>query len=145
MKPPFIAGAGAWGRGDDEAGLLAVRELHSLGIAAVELHDFTALPDLLDGVEAAILVDAVLGPWPPGRILEFHGIDDLPGQWPLSTHGYGLLSGLRLTRQLRRLPPRLRLYGITAARFAFGHAASPPVASAARRTARRILLQLSPA
>ena len=145
---PLIVGLGNRLRGDDGAGvavakLIAARrpELAPLPYEGEPL----GLLELWDGVEEAILIDAVAGER-PGRI---HRLTDpeqelrrLPSAG--STHLHGLAETLELCRVLGRVPPRLTVIGIEAQRFALGTGLTPPVRRAAETVAAALLAELTP-
>lgn len=135
--------------GDDQAGWLVVDDLLAGGVQpgeglAIEKLDrpgATLIPRL-ENASRVILIDAMQGGGPAGRIRHF----DLNG-WPgygggLSSHGFGVLDALALARELGSLPPRLDVYGIEIGSAMPGEAPGTAVASAARQLARRIAAEL---
>ncbi len=137
-----VIGVGQGLRGDDAAGQEVVRlwqqaypETAARPGVRVESTDRSglALLDLLDGVDAAVLVDAVRSSSQPGTL---HRLD--PDQLSLtlsdsgSSHGWGLAGTLKLIRSLgtsRTIMP-IRLVGIEAAQADFGAGLSAPVQQA---------------
>ncbi len=119
-----IIGIGQTLRGDDAAGIEALRAWQqafpeSAGQPNVEVQ-YSELPglgliDLLDGFDAAILVDAVNSAAQPGTV---HRLDStaLKAFAPdsKSAHGWGVGETLELARQMRPSGPqvRIRLVGI---------------------------------
>ncbi len=143
-KPGIIKviGIGQSLRGDDAAGLEAVRlwqqkyfQNHEHQIIQVELAELpgVGLLSLLDGVKAAILVDAVQSHSIPGtiHILTENQVEAL-GEGPGSAHGWGVAETLSLGRQLEpsSLPNQLVVIGIEAGQMNMGEALSPRVQSA---------------
>jgi hydrogenase maturation protease len=126
-----VIGVGNAACGDDAAGLLAARRL-----GGVELEgDPSALLDLFDGVDEAVVIDAVRSGAAPGTV---HRLD--VGAAPVtamprgaSTHLLGLAEALELARVLGRLPRRATVYGIEGTRFAVGDTVSPAVTAAIDR------------
>ncbi|HET8758253.1 MAG TPA: hydrogenase maturation protease, partial [Solirubrobacteraceae bacterium] len=119
-----MIGVGNAVRGDDAAGLLAARAL-----GGVELEgDPSALIDLFDGLDAAVVVDAVRSGAAPGTVRRF---DAAGGPLPAairsstSTHLVGIAEAIELARTLDRLPPRLTVYAIEGERFEAGAPVSP--------------------
>jgi hydrogenase maturation protease len=124
-----VIGVGNAARGDDAAGLLAAR-----AVGGIELEgDASALLDLLDGLDAAIVVDAVRSGAPAGTV---HRFDAAGGPLPTairsstSTHLVGIAEAIELARALDRLPPRVTVYAIEGERFDLGAPVTPAVAAA---------------
>lgn len=139
----MIIGCGAPDRGDDAAGLLAVRRLRELGVEAREFSgDGAALIELWDGHATVILIDAVVTGRAPGTVTVWNG-NDAPVAPDVfrGTHAFGVAQAVQLARVLGRMPPKLWIYGIEASRFDIGSAPSPEVASAAESIARSIAAQ----
>jgi hydrogenase maturation protease len=130
-RRPLVVGIGSAARGDDAAGLIAARRLGGIELEG----DPSALIDLLDGVEDAVVIDAVRSDAPPGTVHRI-AVGDAPvAALPrgASTHLIGLAEALELARVLGRLPPRTTVYGIEGGRFGLGDALSPVVAAAVER------------
>lgn len=145
-----IIGIGQSLRGDDAAGLSAVRlwleTFHAgalppgLQVELVELVGIGLL-NLLEGARYAILVDAVHSGAKPGTIHrlnegQLESFKDGSG----SAHGWGVAETLSLGRQLTplRLPPKLILIGIEAGQFNLGDAMSLEVVESLPEVARFI-------
>jgi hydrogenase maturation protease len=127
----LVVGVGNADRGDDAAGLLAARRLGGIELEG----DPSALIDLLDGVDDAVVIDAVRSGSEPGTVHRI-AVGDAPvAAIPraASTHLIGLADALELARVLGRLPRRTTVYGIEGGRFALGDAVSPAVAAAIER------------
>jgi hydrogenase maturation protease len=137
--------------GDDQAGWLTIDALFAAGLHSedglvIEKLDRpgTSLIPLLGKAAWVILVDAMQGSGPAGRIRHFDQTD-----WPqhtkgLSTHGVGVLDALSLACALGSLPPRIDLYGIEIGSANPGAPAADEIASAARQLAHCIAAALSP-
>ena len=135
--------------GDDQAGWLVVDALLAEGVQvgegiAIEKLDRpgASLIPRLENASRAILIDAMQGGGPAGRIWHFDRTD-----WPgygggLSNHGFGVLDALALARELGSLPPRLDVYGIEIGPAVAGETAGTAVQDAARQLARRIAAEL---
>ncbi len=103
--------------GDDAAGLEAARRLAAAPPPGTEIiaadRPGSDLIDLLDGAEAAILIDAVRSGSAPGTL---HDLDlrDLPasGGRLASSHDLGVADAVRLAATLGKAPQRGRLLGI---------------------------------
>jgi hydrogenase maturation protease len=135
----LVLGIGQSLRGDDAAGLAAVRlwqaqQTESAGRVRVELCELPGLGllDLLDGMDAAILVDALQGTGRPGSLVRL-GPDELAAFTPdaQSAHGWGVAETLLLGRSLYPQVAlcRITLIGIFGERFNLGVELSPSVQS----------------
>ncbi len=145
-----IIGIGQSLRGDDAAGLEAVRlwqatyparpREQDIQVELAELPGFGLL-SLLEGSAAAILVDAVHSQAVPGTIhvLSENELEVL-GAGSGSAHGWGVAETLALGRQLMpgSLPENLRLVGIEAGQLELGQLLSPQVQSALPQVAEMI-------
>ena len=137
-----VIGIGQSLRGDDAAGLDAIRQWQEeypetasrpeIHVEASELPGL-ALIDLLKDTDAAVLVDAVKSSAKPGTIHRLKA-DDLSAFTPdaHSAHGWGVAETLQLGCQLypalKNLP--VRLVGIEAGQVAVGSGLSPTVSQA---------------
>lgn len=137
--------------GDDQAGWLVVDALAALGFPQAGLaltlekldRPGVTLVGRLARADWGILVDAMQGGGPPGRIQAF-GQD----AWPdythgLSSHGVGVLDALALARELDSLPRRMDLYGIEIGAANPGEDASSAIREAARQLGRSIAANLA--
>ncbi|HEX8991634.1 MAG TPA: hydrogenase maturation protease [Anaerolineales bacterium] len=127
-----VIGIGQTVRGDDGAGIAAVRKWqesfpHTATRPDVSVH-FSELPgldllDLLEGFDAAVLVDALDGGGVPGTIHRL-GPDEIAAfaSGARSAHGWGVGETLALAQHvnsgLGRIP--IRLVGITAEQMQLG-------------------------
>lgn len=145
-----IIGIGQSLRGDDAAGLEAVRfwqeiyqSKHSSSAVRVELAELPgiSLLNLLEGSGAAILVDAVHSSARPGtiHILAESQLEAFTQAFA-SAHGWGVAETLSLGRQLMpsAMPDKLVLIGIEAGQLQLGDTLSPAVRSALPEAARLI-------
>ena len=107
--------------GDDRVGWEVVERLKGEGVAArfPEVRFDTAdrpgslLLTTLEGVDAAILIDAVEAGLAPGEIVRLADeAIDARAETLFSSHGLGVGQALQLGRSLGRLPPRLILFGV---------------------------------
>lgn len=151
-KPGIIKviGIGQSLRGDDAAGLEAVRLWQEIYLARPDHQnvqvELTELPgisllSLLEGAQSAILVDAVHSQAIPGSI---HNLseDQLEafGDGSGSAHGWGVAETLSLGRQITpsSLPEKLHLIGVEAGQLSIGDTLSPEVQSALPQAAELI-------
>ncbi len=137
-----VIGIGQSMRGDDAAGLEAVRAWRTAFPATAANPDLTienaempglGLLDLLEGNQAAIIVDAVQSGSGPGTIheatpdtLEAFAADSK------SAHGWGAAETLRLGRKLDPSLEQIEVLviGIEAEQFSIGNGLSPAVREA---------------
>ncbi len=145
-----IIGVGQSLRGDDAAGIEAVRRWHQScqarhGIANVQV-ELVELPgvdllNLLEGSEAVLLVDAVHSGANPGTV---HQLDEnqlasfTAGSG--SAHGWGVAETLALGRRIMpsTMPKKLVLIGVEAGQINLGNALSSEVEAAFPKVARKI-------
>jgi hydrogenase maturation protease len=124
-----VVGVGNAVRGDDAAGLLAAR-----AAGGIELEgDPSALIDLFEGADEAVVIDAVRSGAAPGTVQRID-VSERPLPAALrssaSTHLVGLADAIELARALGRLPPTVTVYGIEGERFDTGAPVSATVAAA---------------
>ena len=145
-----VIGIGQQLRGDDEAGLAAVRlweeiypETAGDSMIRVELAESpgVGLLSLLAGVDSAVLVDAVLVEGEPGDLLLLEESDlaaYLDGAG--SAHGWGVSETLALGHKIQpeAMPERIIIIGIGAGQVGLGRGFSPGVAAALEPAARLI-------
>jgi hydrogenase maturation protease len=145
-----IIGIGQTLRGDDGAGIQAVRRwqeaypatatLPQIRLALEELPGLSLL-DRLVGVTAAILVDAVHSGSTPGQLHSLE-ISDLDAFRPESdsAHGWGVAETLYLGRLLypSELPEKIILIGIEAGGMSLGDGLSQAVGDALEQAAGMI-------
>jgi len=103
--------------GADSCGLAAARRLEReppTGAQVVAMdRPGAGLIDLLDGVDAAILIDAIRSGAPPGTVHDVDLREVLRSSArPVSSHDFGVAAAIHLAEALGKLPPRGRLLGI---------------------------------
>jgi hydrogenase maturation protease len=143
-----VVGIGQSLRGDDAAGLEAVRlwqeqypqTAHRVRVEFPELPGLGLL-DLLEGINAAILVDAVHSSAAPGTLIQI-GPEDLASFTPDagSAHGWGVAETLQLGRSLypSLASCYITLIGIVGGQFDLGEGLSPEVRAALTAAVERI-------
>lgn len=138
-----VVGLGQALRGDDVAGLEAVR-LWERTFPATATHpqvriEYAESPgltllSLLEGATAALLVDAVQSGSAPAGTVHLLSEADLPAflQGAASAHGWGVAETLALARQadLADLPVQIVLLGVEMAQAEVGAGLSPAVQEA---------------
>jgi hydrogenase maturation protease len=143
-----VIGVGNAWQADDGAGLVVAQRLRSLvpeGVEVVELEgEPVALVQAWEGADEAYVVDAVSSGAEPGTV---HRVDATETPLPrelsnASTHLFGVGESVELARSLGRLPRRLVVYGIEAARISAGNELSPEAQRAVEETATKVLAEL---
>jgi hydrogenase maturation protease len=141
-----IIGIGNEDRGDDAAGLLAVRCLRARLPAGVEVIESdgepTRLLDLLAGTRRVMIVDAA-GPGEcPGGVRRLPAPAAGRARIPASTHNLGLPEALALGAALG-VTPAVTIYTIEGMSFEPGGDVSSEVQRGAREAADSILAELN--
>jgi hydrogenase maturation protease len=137
----LIIGCGNPVRGDDAAGLLTVRHLRELGIAAQEHNgDALGLIEAWRGADTVVLIDTVVTGSKSGKVTTWDAIaHPLAGDcFHCSTHSFGVAGAVELARMLGRLPSHLQIYGIEGKAFEIGTKPSPAVLRGVEQTAQQI-------
>jgi hydrogenase maturation protease len=150
-----VIGIGQSLRGDDAAGLAAVRLWEkersvqdTQTNVQVELEELPGigLLNLLEGTSFAILVDAVRSAAPPGTIhrLAEHQLESFQSSSG-SAHGWGVAETLTLGRTLfpQQMPAKLLLIGIEAGQLQVGETLSPEVEASLPEVAQLIEQQIT--
>ena len=145
----IVLGIGNPDRGDDAAGRVVaqlVREQAPPGVLVVE-HDgeATSLLARLEGMSAAVIVDACYSGQPAGTVQRFDvNQGALPSvRFGLSTHSFGLDTAIELARSLEQLPRHCVVYAIEGQSFDAGAGLSPAVAAAVRSVVERVVVDLA--
>jgi len=139
-----VIGVGQRMRGADAAGRLVADRLAADGDGAYPVRgcdgDALELIDAWQDADAALLVDAMVTGGQPGELLRFDASDaPLPAAaGRSSTHDLGLADAIELARALRRLPPRVIVFGIEADDFTPGAPLSPAVLAGVERAATAV-------
>jgi len=147
-----VIGIGQSLRGDDAAGLEAVKmwqALHAESAARVQV-EFAELPgvallDLLEGMDAAILVDAVHSSTGAGTVIRLES-NELAGFSPDagSAHGWGVAETLQLGRSLYPWLAKCRvtLIGIPGRDFGMAAGLSPEVGAVLKKVADMVEMEI---
>jgi hydrogenase maturation protease len=147
VMPPsklIVIGIGNPYRGDDAAGLIVARRLQEQPTNSCEVHERagegTALMELWKGAQRVVVIDAVESGALPGKIHRFQAnLEPLPA--PIfrdSTHAFGLVEAVALSRALHQLPVDLLIYGIEGENFEAGSEPSRAVLSAIHDLVREL-------
>jgi hydrogenase maturation protease len=140
----LILGVGNAFRGDDVAGLLAVRRLRDrlpASIRLTERHgDLVGILDDWVGHDTVILIDAMQSGAPVGTVLRVDArTERLPTDaFRSSTRAFGVAEAFALGRLLRVLPRRLVVYGIEGDDFTMGASVSEAVERAVDEVVGRV-------
>jgi hydrogenase maturation protease len=145
-KPSLkVIGVGNEWRGDDAAGLLAVRRLKAdpqLPVEIVESRGTAgAVREAWKDATGVIVVDAVVSGGRPGAIYRFNARGaGVPVEISRSssTHDWGVAEAVALGQVFKELPPRLIVYGIEGKNFGPGQEVSQEVEAAIPELVRRI-------
>ncbi|MFO0845877.1 MAG: hydrogenase maturation protease [Gemmataceae bacterium] len=134
MARVLVAGLGS-PHGDDQVGWVVAGQLGGIHaeVQALALREPVTLLDHLGRCERLIVVDACRGGGPPGLSRRLH--------WPLegrpaplrSSHGFDVLSLLKLAESLGRLPPVVVIFAVEADSCQPGEGLSPAVCKALPR------------
>jgi hydrogenase maturation protease len=132
-----VIGCGNLDAGDDALGILAVRAARERlpgDVDVVEAGVAVRLLDLLDGVDAVVIVDAVRSHRPRRRIGTMVRAEASPRGLPaeirgtMSSHGVGVADAVGLAGELGPLP-RITFLGLEANGMEMGHGLSAGVAA----------------
>lgn len=138
----LVFGIGNRFRRDDGVGPRVAERLAARGLSCLELSGEGA--ELMDAWQAAahaVLVDAASSGVAPGTIHRFDALaTTVPaGLFHYSSHQFSVAEAIEMARVLKRLPPRMTVFGIEGRDFAYGEALSPEVAAAAEVVEAEIL------
>jgi hydrogenase maturation protease len=132
----LVIGVGNEYRHDDAAGLIVARRLKEQPLSSCEVQEQAgegaSLMALWKDTNRVIVVDAIQSGAAPGSIHRFNAnLHPLPA--PIfrdSTHAFGLIEAVELSRALKQLPSNLFIYGIEGQNFEAGTGLSPAVLGA---------------
>jgi hydrogenase maturation protease len=147
--PVLVIGIGNMYRGDDGAGIAAVRQLKDRvppGVGVLEeTGEGTSLIEAWKDAGSVILIDAVRSGAPAGTIyrLDAH-TEKIPAKLFLcSSHAFGVPEAIELARALNQLPRSLIVYGIEGQIYEAGEKLSLPVEEAIRAVASQVLREVN--
>ncbi|BBZ33000.1 hydrogenase maturation protease [Mycolicibacterium confluentis] len=146
MTPRVVViGLGNAYRRDDGVGLAVADEVARTAPPDVGVHagvrDSSQLLDLWVGAEAAILVDATVGPLgEPGRIRRITP-DAVATTRTTSSHGLDVAAALALGETLRRNPSRVVLYTVDVADCGYGIGLTSDVAATVPAVAAAVIAE----
>ena len=144
----IVVGVGEPLRRDDGCGPRVVRALRGRVGPDVELvervADLTALVDLWDRADLAVVIDAMRSGSAVGSVRRLEGeeLATVPGERTTSSHGLSVRDAYELGRALGRVPRRLVLYLIEAGELGHGERLSPAVDAAVGRAAVAVVEEL---
>lgn len=139
MNRILVGGLGSESRGDDIAGLLAVRELQGLGLAGVDVEehaDAASLALSIAGHAEVVVIDAFACAEAPGTVVEL-APDELLPRPDSSSHGLGMRHAVEIARALGS-DAHVTVVGVGARRFELGSGPDPAVARGAHLAALRV-------
>jgi hydrogenase maturation protease len=143
-----VVGVGEPFRADDGCGpavVAAVRERLPRSARRIErVAEVTALLDLWDGVDLAIVVDAMRSGAPAGTVRRLDGADvasAAPAVRTTSSHGLSVRDAVALGTALGRMPRRLVVYLVEAGDLATGHGLSPEARQGVSAAADRVVAE----
>lgn len=154
MTATIVIGVGNAMRRDDGVGLAVaerVRARAAAGLSGSEPQsrvevvacedEPSRMLDAWDGAEVALVVDAVSSGAAPGTVHRYDASERaLPAAvFRGSTHAFGVGETIELARALRRLPGRVRVYGVEGAEFAAGEGLSADVEAAVEPLVQELL------
>ena len=144
----LVIGVGNEFRGDDAAGLLAARRLVEMDLSMVTVIEQRGEgADLIaawEGAECVYLIDAAHSGAKVGTIHRFDAhSENPPGDYlSFSSHAFGVLEAVELSRSLGQLPSKVVMYGIEGGRFETGSEVSPAVETAVDQVVAALVSEL---
>ncbi len=142
MNRTLILGVGNRYRLDDGVGPAVIDRLPEM--AGVDVRtasgEGASLMHMWQGYNAVLVIDAVSSGAQPGTLYCFDvGNETLPMSFfHYSSHAFGLAEAVEMARVLKRLPPKLIVFGIEGGDFGSGEGLSAMVAAALPKLVRKI-------
>jgi len=144
----LVIGIGNEYRHDDAAGLVVARRIKERAPGGCEVYEHigegTALMQLWKYADRVLVIDAVRSSSPAATI---HCVEasrhPLPaGVFRDSTHAFGLVEAIELSRTLKELPSSFVVYGIEGENFKAGIGLSPPVQNGINKLLEKVWQQV---
>ncbi len=144
----LLIGIGNEYRGDDGAGLAAIRALQAKGLPGTLFKECTSdgadLMEMWSEAKMVILIDAVSSGGNPGAIYRFDALKQpIPAQLSFqSTHVFGVAEAIELARVIDQLPPSLIVYAIEGKNFCAGVGLSSEVEKALQEVVEQMACEV---
>ena len=144
-----MIGIGNEYRSDDGAGVVVARRIRKRAPSSCVVCETggegTALMELWRHADDVILIDAVSSGAAPGTIHTFHPSGQpLPTEPVLfSSHAFGLVQAIEISRVLNELPRQMIIYGIEGENFEMGTELSPAVQESLNDAVDKALTHIS--
>jgi hydrogenase maturation protease len=144
----LLIGVGNAFRGDDAVGIYVAQQLASRDlpevVVEVQSGEGAALIECWRAHRRVFLIDAAAPGGSPGQILRFEAHKDsiTTGFFQTSSHAFGVLDAIELSRALDTLPEELIVYGIEGVCFDEGAGLSEEIEAAADLVVEQILNEI---
>ncbi len=144
-KKTLLIGVGNAFRGDDAVGIYVAQQLASRDLSEVVVEvqsgEGAALIERWRSHRRVFLIDAVTPGESPGQILRIEAHNDpiTTELFHTSSHAFGVLEAIELSRALDTLPEELIVYGIEGSCFEEGAKLSEKIVAAANLVVEQIL------
>ena len=144
----LLIGVGNAFRGDDAVGIYVAKQLASQGLAdivvEVQSGEGAALIERWRAHRRVFLIDAIAPHGSPGQIhrIEAHKEPITIRLSHTSSHGFGVLEAIELSRALEKLPEELIVYGVEGVCFDKGAELSEAIEAAANLVVEQILIEI---
>ncbi len=144
----LLIGVGNAFRGDDAVGIYVAKQLASQGLAdivvEVQSGEGAALIERWRAHRRVFLIDAVAPDGDPGQILriDVHKDPINTELFHTSSHAFGVVEAIELSRALDTLPEELIVYGVEGVCFDEGAELSEEIEAAANLVVAQILIEI---
>jgi hydrogenase maturation protease len=145
----LVIGVGNPYRGDDGVGMYIAEKVDAYKVPGLSIEvqsgEGATLIDCWQSHDRVYLIDAVAPNGSPGQIhrIEAHKEPLKTGLFHSSTHAFGVLEAIELSRVLDKLPEELIVFGIEGGHFGEGVDLSGEVKTAAERVIAQILREVA--